>query len=229
MKFKVGKNKVTLVDPEIVNAGEYRVTSCEFEFTPEYEDLAEKAIFTILQTGEAIETPILENRCEIPADVLRERSDVMIGVIGYAIDEAGKLALRYSPTPARIRIAPGSYRECARNPSEVTKSQSDIYEAMVQEAVSEAEDVVDDVRDRLESGEFKGEPGPAGEDGFSPTATVTQEGNGARIEITDKNGTTTARVEGGSDDPTEEYTDDEWLALWASEKSLRAINKRKGI
>ena len=52
------------------------------------------------------------------------------------------------------------------------------------------------------SGEFDGadgRPGENGADGFSPTANVTQNDNGATITITDKNGTTTATVTNGKD------------------------------
>lgn len=45
----------------------------------------------------------------------------------------------------------------------------------------------------------QGEPGTNGQngtDGFSPIATVAQSGSGATISITDKNGTTTANVQG---------------------------------
>lgn len=41
--------------------------------------------------------------------------------------------------------------------------------------------------------------GKDGEDGFSPTATVTKSGNTATITITDKNGTTTASISDGKD------------------------------
>lgn len=41
--------------------------------------------------------------------------------------------------------------------------------------------------------------GPAGEDGFSPTATVTQTSTGATITVTDANGTTTANIRNGID------------------------------
>ena len=44
-----------------------------------------------------------------------------------------------------------------------------------------------------------GETGPAGADGFSPTAIVEQTDTGAKITITDKNGTTTATVNNGKD------------------------------
>ena len=52
------------------------------------------------------------------------------------------------------------------------------------------------------SGEFDGadgRPGENGTDGYSPTANVMQNDNGATITITDKNGTTTATVKNGKD------------------------------
>lgn len=45
----------------------------------------------------------------------------------------------------------------------------------------------------------QGEPGPAGADGFSPIATVTQTETGATISIQDKSGTTTATITNGQD------------------------------
>ena len=44
-----------------------------------------------------------------------------------------------------------------------------------------------------------GPQGPAGTDGISPTAKVTQTETGARISITDKDGTTTADITNGTD------------------------------
>jgi hypothetical protein len=52
---------------------------------------------------------------------------------------------------------------------------------------------------RLAFGIPKGDTGAAGQDGFSPTATVTQTSGGATISITDKDGTTTADVSNGTD------------------------------
>lgn len=45
-----------------------------------------------------------------------------------------------------------------------------------------------------------GQKGDKGDNGFSPTATVTKSGSVATIAITDENGTTTATVEDGSND-----------------------------
>lgn len=44
-----------------------------------------------------------------------------------------------------------------------------------------------------------GQPGENGADGYSPTANVTQNDNGATITITDKNGTTMATITNGKD------------------------------
>ena len=60
------------------------------------------------------------------------------------------------------------------------------------------------------SGEFdgpQGEPGAAGQDGYSPTATVVKSGKTATITITDKNGTTTAQISDGEGGGTSDYTD----------------------
>lgn len=48
---------------------------------------------------------------------------------------------------------------------------------------------------------YVGPPGPAGQDGFSPIATVTQTEDGATISIQDANGTTTAKVSNGAPGP----------------------------
>lgn len=44
----------------------------------------------------------------------------------------------------------------------------------------------------------QGEPGPAGSDGYTPIATVTQTETGATISIQDKSGTTTATISNGA-------------------------------
>lgn len=65
----------------------------------------------------------------------------------------------------------------------------------------------------------QGEPGPAGSDGFSPIATVTQTETGATISIQDKSGTTTATITNGAKgdkgDPFtyEDFTPEQLAAL----------------
>lgn len=57
------------------------------------------------------------------------------------------------------------------------------------------------------SGEFDGPPGEPGQDGYSPTATVSKSGKTATITITDKNGTTTAQISDGEGGGTSDYSD----------------------
>lgn len=47
--------------------------------------------------------------------------------------------------------------------------------------------------------DLKGDPGKDGQDGYSPTVTVTQTATGATITATDKTGTTTATVRNGAE------------------------------
>ena len=68
----------------------------------------------------------------------------------------------------------------------------------------------------------KGGGGGTGQDGFSPIATVTQTEEGALIEITDKNGKTSATVENGQDgfSPTiTTYEDDGVTYLYIVDKN----------
>lgn len=51
--------------------------------------------------------------------------------------------------------------------------------------------------DDIEVNENRGPAGPQGLPGYSPSASVTQTANGARISITDKNGTTYADISNG--------------------------------
>ena len=62
-------------------------------------------------------------------------------------------------------------------------------------AASNATSVAEGIQAAVQRGDFDGADG---QDGFSPTATVTQTAEGATITITDKNGTTTANVAKGA-------------------------------
>lgn len=62
-------------------------------------------------------------------------------------------------------------------------------------AASNAQNVADTVQSKLDAGDFVG---PKGEDGYSPTASVSKSGTTTTISITDKTGTTTATVEDGA-------------------------------
>lgn len=76
--------------------------------------------------------------------------------------------------------------------AEVGALSAETLPAAINTALAQAKD----------SGEFDGKdgnPGTPGEDGYSPTASVTQTDTGAFITITDKAGTTTATLKNGAD------------------------------
>ena len=71
------------------------------------------------------------------------------------------------------------------------------------------EDGIATLEAELENG---GGGGGSGEPGFSPIAMVEQIDNGAKITITDTNGTTTATVENGTDGYSPVRGTDYWTA-----------------
>lgn len=166
MKLSVTQNKVEIAEKGIVNQGEYQVTECEFDFIGAYDNLVKKAVFTDKTTGKAYEMPILDNACMIPAEILQNKGVCLIGVYAYdTFADSDELALRYSPTPATVTIELGSYKEDVENPSNVTASQAEQYEAKINTKIAEVDAVVEEVKEKLANGDLKGEKGNDGEKG----------------------------------------------------------------
>ena len=83
---------------------------------------------------------------------------------------------------------------------------------------------------------FDGKNGEPGEPGFSPTAKVTQTADGARIDITDKSGTTSAIVKNGKDGADAEggatidyATDEEVLNALIESDLITAVADGEGV
>ena len=182
MKFTVTQNKVDLVETSTVNEGEYNATICEFEYSSSYNGLVKNAIFTLTNTGDSYEVPLVDGTCDIPVEVLKSKEYVTVGVYGYEIGEDDELVLRYSPTPARFQVAPGSYKEDVKNPSDITPSQAAILEAEIQKKIDEVDAVEKDIIEKRDSGAFDGPKGDDGADGQDG-----QDGQDATITV----GTTT--------------------------------------
>lgn len=109
MDINVTKNKVTITAIDQVHSGEFKVNTCDFNFSDSYEDLVKRAIFTDLKTNNSYEVDIANSTCDIPIEVLKKESICEIGV--YAYEESNdELVLRYSPSPARFKITRGSYK-----------------------------------------------------------------------------------------------------------------------
>ena len=98
--------------------------------------------------------------------------------------------------------------EAERNGSETARSEAEAIRASAEGkreadcaaavqnangAAANAQSIADTVQAKLDAGELKGD------DGYSPTATVSKSGTTTTVTVTDKNGTTTAEVLDGSD------------------------------
>lgn len=123
MNIYVSVDNVEIKEHDKLHEGEYKINKCFFEFSEEYtQNLTSRAIFTTIN-GTYQET-IINNQCDIPTEVLKEKGEVEVGVYSYEIDN-GELKLRYSPSSAKFFVCNGSYKEAnqseAPSPSEFEK------------------------------------------------------------------------------------------------------------
>lgn len=174
MKITVTKDNVKIEKFDIVHEGEHKVNKCSFSFSEEYtEDLVKKAIFTL--QNDSIEVPIINNECDIPTEILKAMNIVLLGVYAYKVT-GDKLDLRFSPSPDAFKVNSGSYIEGASESEEIMPSQFEKYmqalndglnkvEASLQEvdeATSSVNNLVDEINQKLENGDFIGPQGPQG-------------------------------------------------------------------
>ena len=178
MKITVNKDNVKIEEFDVVHEGEHRVNKCSFSFSEEYtEELVKKAIFT--SQNSSVEVAIINNECNIPTEILKARNIVLLGVYAYKVVD-DKLDLRYSPSPDAFKVNSGSYIEGANESEEITSSQFEQYmQAMndglnkveesikkMDEATSSANDLVDNINQKLENGDFIGPEGKQGPQGI---------------------------------------------------------------
>ena len=177
MKITVNKDNVKIEEFDIVHEGEHRVNKCSFSFSEEYtEELVKKAIFT--SQNSSVEVAIIDNECDIPTEILKARNIVLLGVYAYKVTE-DKLDLRYSPGPDAFKVNSGSYIGGANESEEITPSQFEQYMQALNDglnkveqslnkmdsATSSAMQLVDDINQKLENGDFIGPEGPQGPQG----------------------------------------------------------------
>ena len=123
MNIYVSIDKVEIKQQNKLHEGEYKINKCFFEFSKEYtKNLTSRAIFTTING--AYQETIINNQCDIPIEVLKEKGIVELGVYSYEIEE-DKLKLRYSPSYTTFSVENGSYKEANQTetptPSEFEK------------------------------------------------------------------------------------------------------------
>lgn len=137
MKVNVTKTEINLQKDYIINRGEYKVNVLEFEFTEEYNGLVLKALFVAGETK--IEQVILNNKCDIPYEVLNKKS-FELRVYAYEVQNE-ELILRYSPTYKTVYTREGSYIEGGTSGEEITPTQFEQYMQAMNDGLAEVQNV----------------------------------------------------------------------------------------
>ena len=138
MKVQVQPHNLTIEKTEEINAGEYNITPCQFEFSQEYEGLIKKAIFTGGCEGASYPVDITNGECIIPFEVLEQTGQVLLGVYGYD-KEDDRLILRYSPTPKYFSVERGSFAEGSQ-PNPPTPG---VWDKLVDQVEQNTQDITD--------------------------------------------------------------------------------------
>ena len=133
MNIQVNPHTITITRTVDINAGEYNITTCTFEFSEEYTGLTKQAVFSTCE--DTYKTPILNNQCTIPSEVLETSGQVLLGVYGYD-SEDDELVLRYSPTPQYFNVSKGSYKE-GNDPDLPKPSECEQVLALINQAITE--------------------------------------------------------------------------------------------
>lgn len=222
MNIKVTKDNVCIINKEYVHEGEYKINELSFEFSEEYSsDLIINAVFTN-ELGKAYQMSIIDNKCHIPAEILADTGQVLLGVYAYKIN-GEELELRYSPFPTSFNVISGSYDSTAEESQEITPTQFEQYMQALQNGLNQvkdsiskldnatknANDLVDEINQKLENGDFIGPQGPIGPQG-EPGKDGTNGVDGVGIttitsgQATEENGNTITPITVEKTDGTSE-------------------------
>lgn len=178
MNLNVTVDSVLITSLNYIHVGEYNVNQLNFTFSSEYtSDLVINAVFQ-LNNGNSYQMSVLNGQCSIPQEVLQQVGNVVLGVYAYKVN-GQQLELRYSPFPTSFVVINGSYDPNAQQSQEITPTQFEQYmqalndglnkveESLkkMNEATSSATQLVDDINQKLENGDFIGPEGPQGPQG----------------------------------------------------------------
>lgn len=183
LKINVSTAEAVVTETELITAGR-KGLKCAFSFNSAWDGLQKTAVFQGVVTRDI--ALLSGNETVVPAEcIAKAQFPLKIGVYGAKPD--GTVAI---PTiwASFGKVLPGT-KPSNIQPDELTP---DVV-AQIQEAASNALYLARNVQSMADSGAFDGE------DGFSPSASVSKAGDTATISITDENGTTSATVTDGTD------------------------------
>lgn len=159
MKIVVSKDIVKIENNHSENHyGEYNVNECTFQFDDYFNNVSVKrAVFTSRIDNKSIEVDIINNKCMVPSEILKNVYDeVTLGVYGYEVS-GEELLVRYSPTPDKFVVHDGSYKENTEHPEIITPAQYDIYSQALQEGLSKVDDKLVDVEKQGDYANIQGD------------------------------------------------------------------------
>lgn len=120
-----------------INELEINITKCKFEFSKEIPDnFTKEAYFTL--NGKTYKQPIVNNKCDIPNEVLSKSGTIEIGVVAFNGEK------RYNPTPTYINSWRGSLKK-AENSQEATPSEMEQFKSVVNRALQEMQEEIDSI------------------------------------------------------------------------------------
>lgn len=193
----------------------------KFNFSPGWDNLTPLAVFTNGRT--TLDAIITDDIATIPHEVLALKNRmVLVGIFG--VDSSNNIII---PTI----YAELGYVSLGADPTgdESAVTSPALYEQAIEKAENAlgiSREAAEDATTALEYATEVKQKSDAGElDGFSPSASVTKDGNKSTITITDKDGTTTAEVTDGRTPVkgTDYFTSDDIAAVRAGLEN--SVNK----
>lgn len=216
------------------NRGVYRL---HVDATGEWEGLAIRCFWHVPDGKAPASSLVVDGYVDVPASVTAQPGNGCItfeGSDGTMTVTSADLRYRVSAnsgtedgtepepgTPAWQQLVDAVHTDATAAEQAKTDAQTAAQEAATSAAnagqsAQQAADNLQELKDGIANGDFKGEPG---EDGQSPVVTVTPIENGHRVSITDKDGTKTIDVLNGKDGKDAPQIDDTTVtdsAPWSS-------------
>lgn len=128
MKIRVNEHKCEILKTP-VNEKELNVTVCEFEFADNItDDYVKEAYFTF--KGTTYKKIIINNKCDIPPEVLTEKGQVELGVVAYIVENGDELK-RYNPSPVYFTTWVGSLKTNYENSESITPTDLEQIQSQV--------------------------------------------------------------------------------------------------
>ncbi|MEG1705085.1 MAG: hypothetical protein RR290_00730 [Clostridia bacterium] len=83
IRIQINSNVIKLIKSEYLTTGMYNQIECEFEFSKEWQELENFSTFNI--NNKIYKEKIINNKCNIPAEALKQAGILYVGVYGNKI------------------------------------------------------------------------------------------------------------------------------------------------